>query len=60
MQLDDDFRRARENHLGAHRDCCLLHIGQHVVASGELEEIVEKPVSTAGVDAAKRSGFTSE
>ena len=43
--------RCAENHLGAGLHRLLLDVGEDVVAAGDVEQVGEKPVSAARVDA---------
>ena len=60
VQLDDHFRAARQNHFRRSLHRLLFRVGEHVVATGGFEHVVEKPVSAARVDVAERSGIAAE
>ena len=53
-EFDDDVRRACEDQLARCLHRLALDVAEHVVAAGDLEHVVQKAVSSAGVDVPQR------
>ena len=53
--LENDVRLAREDQLGAGLHRFALDVGEHVVAAGRVEHVVQETDAAARVDAAQRS-----
>ena len=53
MQLDDDLRRADDHRLVRRLHALALHVAEHVFATGNVEQLVQKADATAHVQPAQ-------